>query len=107
MRDIELITQALDTLGFAAASVTSPRSFADVEEVRAPAYVALRRIQKLLEEVETERAWGAGERRFRAEKVLNSQDMPSTHPLWMPWALDCADDVLALLKVIEEKGETP
>lgn len=33
----------------------------------------------------------------RADKAHASEAMPPTHPLWKPWALDLADDVIRLL----------
>lgn len=46
----------------------------------------------------------AGERRRRAEKAL-AETLPAGNPLWKPWAMDLADDVMALLQCLREAGK--
>lgn len=38
---------------------------------------------------------------LRAEKAL-AADLPPTHPLWKPWAMDLADDVNLLAATLRE-----
>jgi hypothetical protein len=36
-----------------------------------------------------------------AERVLR-EELPSEHPLWKPWALDLADELIAVINGFEE-----